>query len=178
MSLARRLKLLEWARTTDSFIIEDDYNSEYRYTGRPLAALQGLDRDGRVIYLGTFSKTGFPALRLGCLLVPPDLIDIFASARALTGFHSPTLDQAIFAELIEAAHVARHIRRMRGIYDARHRCLVEEVRRHLAGVLDIAPAAAAMHLLGWLPHGVSDQTIFSRAQEKNLKITLLSAYCI
>ena len=178
MSLARRLKLLEWARTTDSFIIEDDYNSEYRYAGRPLAALQGLDRDGRVIYLGTFSKTVFPALRLGCLLVPPDLIDVFAAARALTGLHSPTLDQAILAEFIGAGHFARHIRRMRGLYLERQQCLVEEIRKHLNGVLDVTPASAGMHLIGWLPDGVSDQDIASRAQEKNLKITPLSAYCI
>jgi len=178
MSLARRLKLLEWARTTDSFIIEDDYNSEYRYAGRPLAALQGLDRDGRVIYLGTFSKTVFPALRLGCLVAPPDLIDVFAAARALSGLHSPALDQAILAEFIDAGHFARHIRRMRGVYEERQQCLVEEARKHLNGALDVTPAAAGMHLIGWLPDGVSDNEISSRAQEKNLKITPLSAYRI
>jgi GntR family transcriptional regulator/MocR family aminotransferase len=178
MSLARRLKLLEWARTTDSFIVEDDYNSEYRYAGRPLAALQGLDRDGRVIYLGTFSKTVFPALRLGCLIAPPDLVDVFAAARALTGLHSPALDQVILAEFIDAGHFARHIRRMRGVYQERQQCLVEEARKHLDGALDVTPAAAGMHLIGWLPDGVSDKEISSRAQEKNLKITPLSDYCI
>ncbi len=178
MSLARRLNLLEWARDRDGFIIEDDYNSEYRYGGRPLASLQGLDRDGRVIYLGTFSKTIFPALGLGYLVVPTNLIEVFAAARALTDLHSPTLDQAVLADFITDRHFARHVRRMRGIYEARQRVLVEEARKHLKGKLEVAPAEAGMHLIGWLSQGIDDRDVSRRATEANLKIARLSAYCI
>jgi GntR family transcriptional regulator/MocR family aminotransferase len=178
MSLTRRLNLLEWARDRDAFIIEDDYNSEYRYRGRPLASLQGLDRDGRVIYLGTFSKTIFPALRLGYLVVPTNLIEVLAAARALTDLHSPSLDQAVLAEFITERHYARHIRRMRGIYEARQQILIEEVRKNLKGRLEVAPAEAGMHLIGWLPPGIDDRDVSRRAAEANLKIARLSAYCI
>jgi GntR family transcriptional regulator/MocR family aminotransferase len=178
MSLARRLNLLEWARDRDAYVIEDDYNSEYRYSGRPLASLQGLDRDGRVIYLGTFSKTIFPALRLGYLVVPTNLIEVFAAARALTDLHSPSLDQAVLAEFIAERHFARHVRRMRGIYEERQQTLVEEVRKNLKGLLEVAPAEAGMHLIGWLPSGTDDRDVSRRAAEANLKIAPVSAYCI
>ena len=178
MSLARRLNLLEWARDRDAFIIEDDYNSEYRYSGRPLASLQGLDRDGRVIYLGTFSKTIFPALRLGYLVVPANLVEVFAAARALTDLHSPSLDQAVLAEFITERHFARHVRRMRGIYEERQQTLVEEVRKNLKGMLEVAPTATGMHLIGWLPHGIDDRDVARRAAQANLKIACLSAYCV
>jgi GntR family transcriptional regulator/MocR family aminotransferase len=178
MSLARRLSLLEWARELDAFIIEDDYNSEYRYSGRPLASLQGLDRDGRVIYVGTFSKTVFPALRLGYLVVPADLVEVFAAARALTDLHSPVIEQAVLAEFISERHFARHIRRMRGIYEERQQTLVEEARKNLKGMLEVAPAKAGMHLIGWLPCGVSDQEVSSRAMEAGLNLAPVSTYCI
>jgi GntR family transcriptional regulator/MocR family aminotransferase len=178
MSLPRRLSLLEWARERDAFIIEDDYNSEYRYAGRPLASLQGLDRDGRVIYVGTFSKTIFPALRLGYLVVPADLMDVFAAARALNDLHSPGIEQAVLAEFIAERHFARHIRRMRGLYEVRQQCLVEEARKNLGGMLELAPAKAGMHLIGWLPDGVSDREVSRRAADDGLNLAPVSAYCI
>jgi GntR family transcriptional regulator/MocR family aminotransferase len=178
MSLARRLSLLEWARERDAFVIEDDYNSEYRYSGRPLASLQGLDRDGRVIYVGTFSKTIFPALRLGYLVVPADLIEVFASARALTDLHSPVIEQAVLAEFISERHFARHIRRMRGMYEERQQTLVEEARKNLGSMLDVTAAKAGMHLIGWLPDGISDREVSRRAAEAGLNLAPISAYCI
>lgn len=178
MSLKRRLNLLEWAQEKDAFVIEDDYNSEYRYSGRPLASLQGLDRDGRVIYLGTFSKTIFPALRLGYLVVPTDLIEVFAAARALSDLHSPTIDQAILAEFIAEKHFARHIRRMRGIYEKRQQILVEEARKNCEGSLEVAPAEAGMHLIGWLPSRLDDRDVSHRVGEANMRIAPLSAYCL
>jgi GntR family transcriptional regulator/MocR family aminotransferase len=177
MSLARRLSLLEWAREQDAFVIEDDYNSEYRYAGRPLASLQGLDRDGRVIYVGTFSKTIFPALRLGYLVVPADLVEVFAAARALNDLHSPVIEQAVLAEFISERHFARHIRRMRGMYEERQQTLVEEARKNLKGMLEVAPAKAGMHLIGWLPEGVSDREVSRRAAEAGLNLAPVSAYC-
>ncbi|MDT5270188.1 MAG: GntR family transcriptional regulator / MocR family aminotransferase [Acidobacteriota bacterium] len=178
MSLTRRLSLLEWARERDAFVIEDDYNSEYRYAGRPLASLQGLDRDGRVLYVGTFSKTIFPALRLGYLVVPADLLEVFAAARALTDLHSPVIEQAVLAEFISERHFARHIRRMRGMYEERQQALVEVARKTLKGMLEVAPAKAGMHLIGWLPDGVSDREVSRRAAEAGLNLAPVSAYCI
>ena len=178
MSLARRLKLLEWARDRDAFVVEDDYNSDFRYSGRPLASLQGLDRDGRVIYLGTFSKTIFPALRLGYLVVPANLIEVFTASRALTDLHSPSLEQAVLADFLAERHFARHIRRMRGIYEERQQILVEEARKNLKGELEVAPAEAGMHLIGWLPHGIDDRDVARRAAAANLQIAPLSAYCL
>jgi GntR family transcriptional regulator/MocR family aminotransferase len=178
MSLARRLSLLEWARERDAFIIEDDYNSEYRYSGRPHASLQGLDRDGRVIYVGSFSKTIFPALRLGYLVAPADLIEVFAASRALAGLHSPVIEQAILAEFIDERHFARHIRRMRGIYEERQQTLVEEARKNLGSMLEVAPAKAGMHLIGWLPGGISDREVSRRAADAGLNLAPVSAYCI
>ncbi len=178
MSLARRLSLLEWARERDAFVIEDDYNSEYRYGGRPLASLQGLDRDGRVIYVGTFSKTIFPALRLGYLVVPADLIEVFAAARALNDLHSPVFEQAVLAEFIAERHFARHIRRMRGMYEERQQILVEETRKYMGSMLDVTPAKAGMHLIGWLPSGISDREVSRRAAEEGLTLAPVSTYCI
>ena len=116
MSLARRLALLEWVRRSGAWVIEDDYDSEFRYSGRPIAALQGLDFTGRVIYLGTFSKVLFPSLRLGYLILPPDLVEPFTNARALVDRHSPLIEQAVLADFIAEGHFARHIRRMRALY--------------------------------------------------------------
>ncbi len=178
MSLKRRLNLLKWAQEKDAFVIEDDYNSEYRYGGRPLASLQGLDRDGRVIYLGTFSKTIFPALRLGYMVVPTDLIEVFAAARALTDLHSPLIEQAVLAEFIAERHFARHIRRMRAMYEERQQILVDEARMNLKGMLEVAPAEAGMHLIGWLPRGIYDRDVSRRAAEVNLNLAPFSAYCI
>ncbi|HVF27178.1 MAG TPA: PLP-dependent aminotransferase family protein [Pyrinomonadaceae bacterium] len=178
MSLARRLALLEWANRAGAWIIEDDYNSEYRYAGRPLASLQGLDAEGRVLYVGTFSKTIFPALRLGCLVVPPDLVDVFAAARALTDRHSATLDQAILTDFIEDGHFARHVRRMRVLYEERQGILVAAAERELSGLLDAPPAAAGMHLVGWLPEGVSDKAASESAARQRVKATPLSAYSL
>ncbi len=178
MTLGRRMNLLEWARETGSFIIEDDYNSEYRYAGRPLASLQGLDRDGRVIYLGTFSKTIFPALRLGCLVVPPDLIGVFTAARTLTDLHSPAVEQAVLAEFIAERHFSRHIRRMRGIYEERQQILVAEAGKYLQGMIEINAAEAGMHLIGWLPAGVSDREVSRRASDAGLKTSPISALCL
>ena len=176
MSLSRRLALLEWARRSGAFIIEDDYNSEYRYAGRPLASLQGLDRDGRVMYVGTFSKTIFPSLRLGCIVAPKDLTDAFIAARALADRQSPSLDQAILADFINEGHFARHMRKMRSLYAERQQVLVEAARRDLKGLLEVAPAEAGMHLVGWLPERVSDKTASEKAARYGVDVSPLSAY--
>ncbi|MGI8995210.1 MAG: PLP-dependent aminotransferase family protein, partial [Pyrinomonadaceae bacterium] len=161
---------------SDAWIIEDDYNSEFRYSGRPLASLQGLDQNGSVIYIGTFSKTIFPSLRLGCMVVPKDLTDAFIAARALIDRHSPSLDQAILADFIEEGHFARHVRRMRALYAERQALLVAAAKSELAGLLEVTPAAAGMHLIGWLPKGRSDKAASERAARYGVEAAPLSAY--
>jgi GntR family transcriptional regulator/MocR family aminotransferase len=178
MSLPRRLALIEWAKKNDAWIIEDDYNSEFRYAGRPLASLQGLDGNGRVIYIGTFSKTIFPSLRIGCLVVPRDLIDIFSIARALNDVHSPLLEQAILTEFIAEGHFARHVRRMRMLYEERQQILLEECEKQLGSLLEVKKADAGMHLVGWLPAGVCGKSLSHNALRENLKLAPISAYSI
>src|SRR5258707_9212445 len=134
MSLPRRLELLKWAEQSDALIFEDDYDSEYRYTGRPMPALQGLDRAGRVLYAGTFSKTLFPSLRLGYLVVPMDLISVFRTAKAVTNRHAQLLDQAVLCDFISEGHFGRHLRRMREVYSERLSVLLESARQRLAGL--------------------------------------------
>jgi GntR family transcriptional regulator / MocR family aminotransferase len=176
MSLSRRLALLEWAERSNAFIIEDDYNSEYRYAGRPLASLQGLDRDDRVIYIGTFSKTIFPSLRLGCIVVPKVLTNAFIAARALIDRHSPSLDQATLADFINEGHFARHIRRMRSLYQERQNLLVAAAKRELEGLMEVAPAEAGMHLVGWLPKNVNDKAASEKAARYGVEAAPVSAY--
>lgn len=178
MSLRRRLELLEWASRAQAWILEDDYDSEYRYTGRPLAALQGLDREQRVIYLGTFSKVLFPALRLAYLVVPPDLVEAFASMRFFATRHPPMLEQVTLAAFIAEGHFARHIRRMRALYAQRQTLLVEAARDELAGLLRVLPAAAGMHLLGWLPPDRNDTQASQQAAAQGVYADPLSAYNI
>ena len=176
MSLSRRLALLDWAKQTGAWVVEDDYNSEFRYSGRPLPSLQGLDQNGRVIYVGTFSKTTFPSLRLGCMVVPGDLTDAFIAARALVDRHSPSVDQAILTDFIEGGHFARHVRRMRSLYAERQGLLVAAAERELAGLLEVKPAAAGMHLIGWLRKGVSDTAASEEAALHGVEAVSLSAY--
>jgi GntR family transcriptional regulator/MocR family aminotransferase len=175
MSLARRLRLLEWANRASAWILEDDYDSEYRYTGRPLAALQGLDQAGRVIYIGTFSKVLFPSLRLGYVVVPPDLVDPFVTALALANRSVPTIDQAVLADFIVEGHFARHIRRMRMLYVERQSILVDLVKRNLAGIVEISPAEAGLHLIGWLKDG-DDCMISNRLAKHGVHAVPVSAY--
>ncbi len=178
MSLARRLQLLEWARAAESWIVEDDYDSEFRYAGRPLASLQGLDRNGRVFYIGTFSKTIFPALRLGCLVVPEDLVEVFTAVRALNGSHSPLVDQATLAEFITEGHFARHIRRMRRLYEERQEILIAEAKKRLAGFLEIKKSISGMHVIGWLNEDVKDTIIAEKAAALGVKASAVSSYSL
>jgi GntR family transcriptional regulator/MocR family aminotransferase len=177
MSLKRRLALLAWASEAGAWVIEDDYDSEYRYVGRPLAALQGLDSAGRVIYAGTFSKVLFPALRLGYLVVPRDLLEAFAAARLFADMHPPLLEQAVLAEFMTEGHFARHIRGMRLLYAERQAALIEAARP-LSDWLDLRPSEAGMHLLGWLPGGSDDEAIAQLAARHGVITHPLSRHCL
>jgi len=176
VSLARRLALLDWATRAGAWVLEDDYDSEYRYGGRPLAAMQGIDATGRVIYVGTFSKTMFPALRVGYLVVPPPLVEPFAVAMRHTGHSAPVAVQAALADFIVDGHFASHVRRMRALYAARQARLLRGARRHLAGLVDIAPAEAGMHLLAELPAGTDDVEVAARALRAGIVVRPLSVH--
>jgi GntR family transcriptional regulator/MocR family aminotransferase len=176
MTLPRRLALLQWASQAGAWVVEDDYDSEYRYASRPLAALQGLDSEGRVIYLGAFSKVLFPALRLGHLVVPMNLASAFTAARAIAGLTSPSVEQAVLADFIAEGHFARHIRRMRTLYAERQEALVDAASRELAGLLEVGPAEAGMNLVGWLPDGVDDREASQCAARHGVEARALSLY--
>ncbi len=178
LTLSRRLALLKLASTSDAWIIEDDYDSEFRYVGRPLAALQGLDTDQRVIYIGTLSKVLFPSIRIGYIIAPLDLCETFVRVRCLEGHQSPTLEQAVLADFISEGHFARHIRRMRALYAERQQALLKAARTELDGLLEIRPSDAGMHLVGWLPKSVYDQAAFRAASAGGVEVTPLSAYRI
>jgi len=174
MSASRRLQLLEWARGASAWIVEDDYDSEYRYDSMPIASLQGLDGDARVVYVGTFSKTLFPSLRLGYVVIPPDLVSRFAAARRAIDLCPPYLHQAALAEFIRDGHFARHIRRTRLVYSKRRRALVEALENEF-GKPEIIGAEAGLHLTLLLPDGHDDRRISARAAQRGLWLWPLSA---
>lgn len=150
LSLPRRLALLDWARVNDAFVVEDDYDSEFRYQGRPVEAVQGLDRDGRTVYVGTFSKVLFPALRLGYLILPDALVEPFAAAKWLADRHAPLLEQGVLAAFIAEGHFERHLRRMRTLYGARREALLAALDARFGQSVEVAGTRAGIHLLAWL----------------------------
>lgn len=178
MSLSRRIALLEWASQANAWILEDDYDSDFRYIGRPIAALQGLDSEGRVIYIGTFSKVLSPALRLGYLVVPINLIDAFARVRALSDRHSPQVEQIVLTDFITEGHFSQHIRKMRALYSDRQEALVKAVREHLSGFLSVNPSETGMHAIGWLPEGSDDVAISKTLISEKVIAYPLSLYSI
>jgi GntR family transcriptional regulator / MocR family aminotransferase len=177
MSLSRRLALLEWASAARAWVIEDDYDSEFRYGARPIPCLHGLDVDGRVIYVGSFSKTLFPALRLGFLIVPPDLQDGLVAARAAADQHPPALDQAVLADFIVEGHFARHLRRMRVSYRERLEALTAAAERCCRGVLRLRPTRTGLHAIADLD-GVDAASVSREAATRGVEATPLSAYFV
>jgi GntR family transcriptional regulator/MocR family aminotransferase len=175
MSLARRFALLDWAKRAGAYILEDDYDSEYRFGGRPLAALQGLDDADRVIYIGTFSKVLFPALRIGYLIVPLPLIDAFLTIRRLIDIHPPMLEQAALTDFIVEGHFTRHLRRMRTVYAERRGALLEAARDL---PLEIQSPEAGIHCIGWLPDRMDERSVVRQAAARGIDLTLVSSFSI
>lgn len=173
MSLQRRLALLDWAKRADAYILEDDYDSEYRFAGRPLPALQALDEAGRVIYIGTFSKVLFPSLRIGYLIVPPALLEGFITVRHNVDIHNPLLEQAVLADFITEGHFAQHLRRMRKLYAERRAALLEAVRDL---PLEIQAPPAGIHCIGWLPEGMDDVAVAHEAAAYGLELWPVSMF--
>jgi GntR family transcriptional regulator/MocR family aminotransferase len=150
LPIARRLELLAWASRVGAFIVEDDYDSEYRYDGPPLQALAGHDREGRVIYVGTFSKILFPALRLGYLVLPESLVEPVVAAKAIGDTGTATLEQLALADFINIGHFDRHLRRTNTSNAARRNALVAAVAKEFADRAEVCGANAGLHLLVWL----------------------------
>jgi len=178
MDAARRLQLLAWSTRSGGWIIEDDYDSEYRFARRPIASLQGLDRDERVIYVGTFSKVLFPALRLGYLVIPQDLVPAFRATRDAADIFPPRLFQAALTDFMAEGHFARHIARMRMLYQERCATLVDAINARLGATLRIVNADAGMHLVGLLAPGVDDRLVARRAAAVGLSTIPLSNCCL
>jgi GntR family transcriptional regulator / MocR family aminotransferase len=178
MSLARRLDLLAWAESAGGYVLEDDYDSEYRYVGRPLPALQGLDQADRVIYVGSFSKVLFPSLRVGYLVVPDGLVDAFTAAQRFGEVNVPALEQAALADFIADGHLGRHVRRMRALYAVRGRALIRAIRRQAPDALEVRSAHAGLHLVAWLPPGADDRAAAERAAAAGVEAQALSDHAL
>lgn len=176
LSLPRRLALLEWAARQEAWIVEDDYDSEYRYAGFPLPALKSLDRDGRVLYTGTFSKVLYPALRLGYLVVPAELVEDFVRTQQVFPSGCAELLQATLCDFMQEGHFARHLKRTRSLYAQRRQWLREALEDRLGTRLRIAPTPGGLHLIGAVDG--DDQAIARRAHADGLGLQALNAWCV
>jgi GntR family transcriptional regulator/MocR family aminotransferase len=178
MSLQRRVALLDWANTRRAWVIEDDYDGEFQYGPHRLPALCSLPHAQRVLYVGTFSKTLHPGLRLGFVVVPHALAHAFAMARALTDRHAPGDTQAVLARFITEGHLLRHLRRMRELYVKRQQVLIDAIAQATHGQWQLRPSDQGMHLLHEMPAGYPDHDLSQRAQEAGIMLAPLSRYTL
>jgi GntR family transcriptional regulator/MocR family aminotransferase len=174
MNVSRRLELLAWARRHQAWVIEDDYDSDYRYSSRPLGALQGMNGGTEVIYTGTFSKVLFPAMRIGYVVAPPSLVEKFIAQRLTLDLFPQTLDQLVLTDFLCEGHFSRHVRRMRAIYQGRRDTLVSEIEKYLGDVMTIVNADAGMHLTARLPQGFDDVEVVRLARARDISAIALS----
>jgi GntR family transcriptional regulator / MocR family aminotransferase len=174
LSMGRRLELLAWARENKAWIVEDDYDSEFRYSGPPLSSLQGLDDSDRVIYVGTYSKALFPGLRLGYAVVPRGLVRAFTGARYLADRHPPSLSQVVLSEFMRQGHYASHIRRMRLLYREARDSLVTQLEKHIGKDMTVALPDQGRHLVAYLRKGVSDTAVELAARENGVIVRAVS----
>jgi len=176
LPLERRLALLEWADACNAVIIEDDYDGEFRYDGAPLPALKSLDRSGRVLYLGSFSKLLFPSLRLSYMVLPDGLADAFAAALSLTFRHAPVFQQAVLSDFIADGHFARHLRQMRLLYGERARQFQQECKARFDGLLTVAPISTGLDATVLLPAGMDDRLVAGALDRQGIVTRPVSAY--
>ena len=176
LSLQRRLALLEWAKRKNAVIVEDDYDGEFRYEGQPLESLQGLDTQGRVIYVGTFSRTVFPALRLGYLIAPKSLAPAFKAAKWLSDRHSATLEQQTLAEFIATGMYERHLRRLRRRNAVRREAILRAIHKFVGDRVEITGDGAGAHVVLWPDKRLSEETIIARAAAKGVGVYGTSQY--
>jgi len=170
LPLERRLALLKWARRRNAVIVEDDYDGEFHYAGRPLESLQGLDREGRIVYIGTFSRTVFPALRIGYLIAPASLVPALTAAKWLSDLHSATLEQQTLAEFIASGMYERHLRRLRRRNTARRAALLEAVGKYLGDRVEVTGEGAGAQVVLWPQKRVSEEAVVAAAAEKGVGI--------
>jgi GntR family transcriptional regulator/MocR family aminotransferase len=178
MSIERRLALLAWARQASAFLIEDDYDSEYRFDGSPVPALQGLDDGGSVVLVGSFSKVLFPALRVGYLVLPAALVDPLLTLRFAVELHPSGLEQAILSDFILEGHLARHICRTRELYAARLAALQDAAQKYLTGLLDISPIRAGLGTTGFLRNGMSARQAEAAAATREIEVMALDRFSL
>jgi GntR family transcriptional regulator/MocR family aminotransferase len=178
LSLTRRMELLAWAEKSGCWLIEDDYDGEFRYDARPLAALKSLDRADRVLYIGTFSKVLFPALRLGYMVLPASLRDAFVAAKWLTDRGCPSIEQAALAGLMASGAFERHLRAAAKSLKARRIALLAALRKYAGDAVEVADSSAGMHVLAWLPRlrHTAARELVARAREKGLGLYLIAPY--
>ena len=178
LSLARRLALLDWAKRTNAVIVEDDYDGEFRYEGQPLESLQGLDREGRVIYIGTFSRTVFSSLRIGYLIAPKTLVAAFTAAKWLCDRHTATLEQEALAEFIASGLYERYLRRVRRRNAARREALLDSIHAHLRDRVEITGDGAGAHVVIWPAKRMSEDTIIAAAASRGVAVYGISPYSL
>ena len=176
MPVARRLKLLAWAEANDAVVLEDDYDSGYRYDGRPLEAIQSLDDSGRVVYIETFSKVLFPAIRIGFLSLPPALVPAFAKAKWLADRHAPALEQLALAEFLGSGEFEQHLRRTRTRNGGRRQALLAALERHLGDAVEVTGANAGIHVLVWLRKRRRIETVIRRAESRSVGLYSAAPY--
>jgi GntR family transcriptional regulator/MocR family aminotransferase len=170
LSLRRRVALLEWAAQRGALLLEDDYDSEFRYEGRPLESLQGLDQGGRVAYVGSFSTALFPPLRIGYAVLPPELVEPFVAAKWLADRQTATIDQQVLADFIQAGHFSRHLRRMGRLYGLRRAALLSALAEHLPQAVQAGGAGAGLHLVAWLRDDVDEQAVAAVAADRDVGV--------
>jgi GntR family transcriptional regulator/MocR family aminotransferase len=178
MSMTRRMALLEFARENNTVVIEDDYDCEFRFDGRPLDALQTIDRHESVFYVGTFSKSMFPQIRLGFIVAPPWALEALVAAKQDSDLLSPFLVQHSLAAFIAEGHLARHIRKMRSVYAQRRRRLLDGLQRDFARWLCLIPSFAGLHVAALLRHSEDAEEVVKRAQEQGVGVSSVGRYCV
>lgn len=177
MSLARRLALLDWAERAGAVVIEDDYDCEFRFSARPLDPLQSLDPHGRVCYVGTFSKTLVPSLRVGFVVAPPSLVPALRGARQLSDWHGDVVTQSALAAFLDEGHLARHVRRAVGVYAARHALVVATLERDFATGLRVVPSAAGLHLCATVSDPAIDvPSVVRRARARGVAVNTIAEF--
>ena len=178
MSLERRLAVLKWASRTGAFIIEDDYDSEYRFEGPPVPALQSLDRNSNVIFIGSFNKLLFPKLRIGYVILPRSLVDLFLAFRSRTDFHNLSADHAVLCDFIVDGHLGRHLRRMRDLYARRLSALIDGGRRYLNGLLEISDIRAGLYTAAFLKNGLTSREAERAAASGGIEVSATDRYTL
>jgi GntR family transcriptional regulator / MocR family aminotransferase len=178
MSLERRMAVLKWASRTGAFVMEDDYDSEYRFEGRPVPAMQSLDRNSNVIFIGSFNKLLFPSLRIGYVVLPPSLVDFFLAFRYRTDFHNLNVDQVVLCDFIADGHLGRHLRRMRDLYASRLAALIDVGKRYLKGLLEISDVRAGLYTAAFLKNGMTSRQAEKAAATHDVEVVAIGRYTL